>query len=225
MNFFHLPRGLWWSHHLAFLLHDHLAQVVVRGEEKDLFWIRVSLHDEAEARSFQEIGDGDVIEWLRQHGRNDEANSVIERTLVHGLLADMCQFLFESIECAAKGKMAVAFALLRKPFRDQLFLLEWILSDRDGFLREFSKGPTEIDPSGLLQRRRDWMKQTVKSSMSLSNYSEFVDFDFMWESRAQNVSNHFESLQRTILNISQGTRLSAVRNARRSTDDSRSSMN
>ncbi|MBA4029894.1 MAG: hypothetical protein C0478_03205 [Planctomyces sp.] len=183
MNFFSLPHRLWWSHHLAFLLHDQLAETLVRGEEVELFLIRFPLVDDAERKSLENIDDGHVLEWLQKSGRTDEAKQVLERTLVHGLLSDMCQFLFESIECAAKGKVGVAFALLRKPLRDQLFMLEWILADRDDFLAAFSKGPEAVDLCDLLKKRPDWMKSITTSALSHSAYSELGDGIFLWESR------------------------------------------
>lgn len=183
MNFFSLPRRLWWSHHLAFLLHDQLLHFVIRGDEERLFWIRLNLTDEAEGAEFGAVDDGDIIDWMRQKGRSEEAGQVIERVIVRALLSDLCQFLFESIESAAKGKVSVAFALLRKPLRDQLFILEWILADRDGFLREFAKGPESIDLVELLKKQKDWMKQVVESAISQSTYSEFIDPAFVWELR------------------------------------------
>ncbi len=183
MNFFDLPRRLWWSHHLAFLLHDQLAHILLRGEEEGLFCTELHLASDAEQAEFESVDDAEIIDWMRQKGRSEEASEVVERLIVRGLLSDLCQFLFESIESAAKGKVSVAFALLRKPLRDQLFILEWLLADRNGFLREFANGPESIDLVELLKRQKDWMKQITESAMSESCYSEFVASPFMWELR------------------------------------------
>jgi len=184
MNFFNLPRKFWWSHHLSFLLHDHLACVVSQGEEKDLFWVKVPARNENEAISLQALGPGDdIIEWLRTHGRAEESLQVFERVIVHGLLADMCQFLFEAIECAAKGKMGVAFALLRKPFRDQLFILEWLLVEREGFLSQFENGPKALDLYRLLKEKKDWTRSIVERAMAKSHSSAIGEHEFLWEMR------------------------------------------
>lgn len=183
MNFFGLPRHLWWSHHFAFLLHDFLADVVVRGGREGIFLMRFKLADEAEADSMQRVGDGDILEWLCDHGRTDIAQGVLERTVALALLDDMAHFLFESIESMAKGKVTVAYSLLRKPFRDHLFVLEWLLVDPAGFLAEFRKGPEAIDISALLNTSRDFMKQTVQDSIARSAFGEFVDNELTWELR------------------------------------------
>lgn len=182
MNFYDLPRRLWWSHHLAMLLHDHLIQTLVEGEEAELFCIDFNLSP-VEVDSFQKLGEGEVVDWLNANGRQEHAKDVMERTVVFFILSDMCQFVFESLEAAAKGKVAVAFALLRKPFRDQLFLLEWLLSDRDHFLQEFGVGPRQIDVSTLLTTKADWMKSIVQSAADLSQYGNLGNSDMIYELR------------------------------------------
>ena len=47
------------------------------------------------------------------------------------VLADFVNFTFESLSCAMRGKMAVAFALLRKPFTDELLIFEQILDNEE----------------------------------------------------------------------------------------------
>ena len=184
MNFFALPRRFWWSHRLAYLLHDHLLDVVVRGDDEELFLLSFTFQDEEETASFQAIGeDGDVIEWLRSHKREAVANGVLERTLVRAILGDMLQFLFEAIESVAKGKVSVGFALLRKPFRDQLFLLEWLLADSDDFLSHFSRGPESIDICELLRTKNQFMKKTIKTAIDRSVFKDFVDYELTWELR------------------------------------------
>lgn len=168
---------------MLFLLHDQLADVVVQGEEVDLFHVSFRFRNEEEQKSFESIGSGNVVDWMNSTNRHREAKDVVERTLIHELLSDACQFLFESIECAAKGKISVAFALLRKPLRDQLFMMEWMLADRDGFLLEFSKGPEQVDICDLLKKKGQWMRSIVESALQLSAYGHFTDHKFLWELR------------------------------------------
>ncbi len=182
MNYFGLPRRFWWSHHLAFMMHDILAGAIALGEQAELFQIRFPV-TEADRKAIDIEFNGDIVEWLRTSGKLDEANALTERVLVQGLLFDMCQFLFESIESAAKGKLGVAFALLRKPCRDQLFLLEWILVDRDGFMNKFAIGPEKIDLCALLKNESDWMKDVSKTACEHSALNQFNDFQLLWELR------------------------------------------
>lgn len=54
------------------------------------------------------------------------------------MLSDMVNFIYESIIIAQKGKMSVAYSLIRKPSKDQLCLLEQILVNQEEFFQRFS---------------------------------------------------------------------------------------
>lgn len=44
---------------------------------------------------------------------------------------------YESISCAQRGKVSVAYSLLIKPLRDNLLYLEWLLADKEEFYQNF----------------------------------------------------------------------------------------
>ena len=50
--------------------------------------------------------------------------------------------MLESFECAAKKKVAVAYALLRKPLRDNLHYIE-LAAEREELLDKLAKGKAE----------------------------------------------------------------------------------
>lgn len=54
-------------------------------------------------------------EWLITHGHREEMYEVYYRHTFFSLVADFCSYMLESINCAAKMKVAVSYALLRKP--------------------------------------------------------------------------------------------------------------
>lgn len=47
-------------------------------------------------------------------------NEAYYRHIFFSLVADFCSYMLESINCAAKMKVAVSYALLRKPLKDTL---------------------------------------------------------------------------------------------------------
>lgn len=70
------------------------------------------------------------LDALQKAGRNDELEVMVTKHIVMSIIADFCNFIYESIVIAQKCKISVAYALLRKPFTDQLSILEQILVDR-----------------------------------------------------------------------------------------------
>lgn len=59
-------------------------------------------------------------------------NEAYYRHIFFSLVADFCSYMLESINCAAKMKVAVSYALLRKPLKDTLGYIEWLCVDRNG---------------------------------------------------------------------------------------------
>ena len=90
-----------------------------------------------------------ILDWLKTNQRNDELETVLTKHIALSVVSDFVNFIFESLHCAQKGKMIVAYALLRKPFTDELLILEQLLIDRKDFIeRFFHDGNIEnYDPS------------------------------------------------------------------------------
>src|SRR5690606_36058262 len=59
--------------------------------------------------------------------------------LVLALTADLLHFLYEGLCCLEKRKFSVAFSLLRKPFKENMLFLAWLLGDPEDFLQRFEK--------------------------------------------------------------------------------------
>ncbi len=54
--------------------------------------------------------------------------------------------MFESISCASRGKVTVAYSLLRKPLKETLAYIEWLVADCEDFYETFrQKNTNEYD--------------------------------------------------------------------------------
>jgi hypothetical protein len=51
----------------------------------------------------------------------------------------MLHFIFEALTCFEKRKFSVGFAVLRKPLKEHLLYLAWILADENDFVSRFSE--------------------------------------------------------------------------------------
>lgn len=135
-----LPRNFRFSHQFCFDLHDILAQIVVDFEEHQLTNVAFALKNKEDAAEFATIEAGAVWTWLESHGYDEELDDLTCRQVFVALLSDLCHFLYEALSASIKGKLAVAYSLLRKPLKDNLFYLEWLLADRKHFLKTFRTG-------------------------------------------------------------------------------------
>jgi hypothetical protein len=93
----------------------------------------------------------DLLEYLKDNNYNKELSSTLIKNITLAVVSDLINFVYESLNCAQRGKTTVAYALLRKPFKDELLILEHILGTPDDFVyRFFYDGePDSYDPSKM----------------------------------------------------------------------------
>lgn len=130
----YLPSELRFSHEYSLWLHDGLAQIVVEGRRRGLFETRIDLPNAVERERLERAAH--VLNWIEED-RSELMAEVLLKAIVPALLSDFCHFIFESLSCSRKGKLGVAYALLRKPLRENLHYLEWIVARPDDFLNTF----------------------------------------------------------------------------------------
>lgn len=145
-----IPPELRVRHEFCFFLHDQCVQILKEYEDAEAHFVTLDLQSSITAQQFQEILDAeDPITALRRTGFPNEARRVIINQVTMALAADLLHHLFEGLRCLEKRKVIVAMNLLRKPLKDNLLYLAWMLGDEDHFYNEFTKG----DPERLTQQR------------------------------------------------------------------------
>jgi hypothetical protein len=96
-------------------------------------------------------------------------------------MSDFCNFVYESLSCSQKAKMTVAYALLRKPFKENLLLLEWLLADRDGFLSAFmQENPKDLSVDAIIL---DQKKEIIEKAVALAEVPTLLDAHRLYELR------------------------------------------
>jgi hypothetical protein len=154
-----LPPKYRFPHDYAIYLHDILVGLTMAGYEAGVFNVQLKL------------GPGDpkpdglegleLSAWLDEH--HPEVGALLEyKQLIAALVSDSCHFTLEALRASAKGKLTVAYALSRKPFKDNLFYLEWLLSDPVEFLVGFRKGPEAIEVAKQGESRRSVIEDAVR---------------------------------------------------------------
>jgi predicted RNA-binding Zn-ribbon protein involved in translation (DUF1610 family) len=173
----HIPNQYRFSHEYALFLHDILAQIVKDGEEAGLFLASFKLENEKHAEELERLSNHDKWDWLEANGYTAPVSDVIYRQVLAALLADFCHFVFEALSCSRKGKLTVAYALLRKPFKDNLFYFEWLLADPVGFVRTFKQG----DPDELEEFRKEKGKRfpIIAESVKRTSQPNIFDAEFI----------------------------------------------
>jgi len=139
------PKEFLLAHDFAFYLHGSLVMMVRYGERAGLFNVSFPFKAPEDAEVFANLSGDQAWDWLQQSGYEWVLAELVYRQLLVALLADACHFIYEALNCSRKGKLAVTYALLRKPLRENLFYLEWLLADRKNLIGRFlHEGPKRL---------------------------------------------------------------------------------
>lgn len=64
------------------------------------------------------------IFYFRNHGYATVINKSLYKHIIFSLISDYNIYVKDAIDCCLKGHFSVAYTLLRKPFKDDLFMIE-----------------------------------------------------------------------------------------------------
>lgn len=135
----YLPEEFEFSHWYSFFLHDQLVETLQSAEQAKVFNSIIEFKDESHVKSIEGLSGEEFLLWLEKNDYKEEVLTLYYKQLCAALLSDFLHFMYESLKCSRKGKLTVAFALLRKPLKENLFYMEWLLARPDDFLERFEK--------------------------------------------------------------------------------------
>lgn len=175
-----LPRRFRFAHDYAIFLHDLVVGAVQGGIDAGIFNTTIPL-TEAQAEVFTALRGEALYAWLE---KNVDESILLEgdfKMLVKALLIDFCHNILEALNASKKGKLTVAFTLLRKPLQDNLFYLEWMLADLPDFLDRFRKrGPLEVSAKDLTVEKR---REIIRRAIGALTDPHSINPDFLYDVR------------------------------------------
>jgi hypothetical protein len=144
-----LPKEHHATHNLCAVLYDQMADILADDMYSRFRSIKFDISESAIDVDKLINNEIHALDWLAKNQMTVELTDTLVSNIVQGLLADFLHFLYESLSTARKGKLSVAYALLRKPLSDILSLFEQILIDKEEFINRFyhQGDPMLYDPS------------------------------------------------------------------------------
>jgi hypothetical protein len=190
-----LPKKFEYCHDFAFFLHDILAHMVVQGEKEKLFNVKFEFSSKKDAKKFEQLNmSGESLwNWLDHNNYSWVTEQLAAKQCLVALLSDFCQYIYESLICSKKGKLSVAYSLLRKPLKDNLFYLEWLFADPTEFRHSFNLlNPDDFSLSSISKEKK---LHIITNAISSSKHKEWLSPEFIYDLRYnKNVPYGFESL-------------------------------
>ncbi|MBQ7834115.1 MAG: hypothetical protein IJ336_11195 [Lachnospiraceae bacterium] len=151
------------QHNYLIYCNDILVRWLQWIDNKQLCYMTIKFKNDDEMESFKETADSDIDEWLRNNGHEYEMYELNRRHILCSLVADFCHYMLESFICASKMKPAVAYALLRKPLRDNLAYIEWLrVNPRELIDKLMYSEPKEYDLSFEKEIKKTRIEQIAK---------------------------------------------------------------
>jgi hypothetical protein len=175
----YLPSQYQFSHDYCFFLHDQLLETLKSGEDSDIFSHFIKIDD---CPNFPEerLSGEEVVDWLEGSDKKADLYFFYYKQIVAALLSDMLHFVYEALRCSEKGKLTVTYALLRKPLKENLFYLEWLLADPGEMLKSFdSEDSTRALDSMDSEKKRD----IIRRAMNNTGSGEWINHDFIYDLR------------------------------------------
>ncbi|WP_433752289.1 hypothetical protein [Paenibacillus amylolyticus] len=132
-NFLHDKH--WETQDYLLYIYDVIADMPRKADQYNLTSVTLKFDNEEAAHSFESAED--MFDWMDKNGYHETSVKMFVSHMFFSLLSDFCFYLYESLSCAERGKVSVAYSLLRKPIRDNLLYLEWLLDDSEEFYSTF----------------------------------------------------------------------------------------
>jgi predicted RNA-binding Zn-ribbon protein involved in translation (DUF1610 family) len=119
---------------------------------------------------------------MEQNGYQDIAELLVYKRVFLALLSDFCHFVYEALQNSKKAKMAVAYALLRKPFKENLLYFEWLLADPSDFLNTFFSGNIRA-LSTSASFPPDKKIRLIRDAMNKTSMKQWIDAEYVYQLR------------------------------------------
>jgi hypothetical protein len=174
----HLPEEFEFSHDFCIFLHDRLVAILKSCEQTGIFSETLRIN-EGKNGPPEGVSGNELCAWLERNGHQDIVASLTYKEIFAGVLVDMALFISEALSCSAKGRLTVAFALLRKPLKENLLCLEWLLADPVEMLGKFNQD----DSRQFDKIREEKKKEIVRAAIAKTEYGEWVEPDFIYNVR------------------------------------------
>ncbi|MFY3790285.1 hypothetical protein ACOQFO_00970 [Ureibacillus sp. MALMAid1270] len=182
----HIPEKYIIKHNLCLYFHDVCVSIFHECLENDqLKGYKIEENGRTSLEGIEQAED--VIDWLRSNEYEVEASIVLKRKIFHSLLGDFLSFVLESLKASEKGKTAVSYTLLRKPFKDNLFYLEWICTYGDELLSLIDAGDIDkYEIGGIRKFQNKKMRKILLEAMNKNEFKKLLnqlDDNYMYELR------------------------------------------
>ena len=175
-------------HEFCFFLHDKVRELLIEYDSHGVQDIVVETFHKiiVELGRESEFQNVELLAYMKEHGLVEPYKRHIISHVVLALTADMLHFLYEALSCFEKRKFSVAFSLLRKPLKEHLFFLSWILADEDDFISRFESNNYISFRVTSKEQRLSIIKKAISKLYVKEAFSENNIWNYVYSKDCEN---------------------------------------
>ncbi|MFT6924234.1 MAG: hypothetical protein ACJA1C_003255 [Crocinitomicaceae bacterium] len=191
-----IPKKYHNTNDLCAVIYDQLTEIFKEDNYKELFKSSIPLEDATNKLKELEENGVHLLDWLKENDQNSAIETVLTKHITTAVTNDFLNFVFESLYTAKRGKMAVAYSLIRKPFSDLLFILEQVYVDKTDFIERFFHNgePSEYDPSNNKLDKLAVIQKAISKMSTPSFFNSQHIYDMRYNKEAsyglKGITNH-----------------------------------
>lgn len=189
-----LPKRYHKINNLCSIIYDQITEIFKGGNYCELYGTTFE-PDKNTHILVEELFQDKIhtLDWFKANELNTELTTVLAKHITLSIVSDFVNFMYESLSNAKRGKMTVAYALLRKPLLDELLILEQLLYDPYDFIERFyhSGDPNGYDPSIQNLDRRKIIRNALNVAKPNVIFTEDLIYDLRYnKSCAQGINGY-----------------------------------
>jgi hypothetical protein len=179
-----LPKKYHKVNNICAIIYDQITEIFKDKNYKSLF--ETNLKFDKNTKNIEQFENSEIhiLDYLKENQLNNDIENILTKHILLSISSDFANFVFESLNCAKKCKSTVAYALSRKPFTDELYLLEQLLVDRTNFIDKFFHigKPLNYDPSYNF-KKKEIIKEIIEKTISKLKMNYFISNELIYKLR------------------------------------------
>lgn len=170
-----IPTACQPQHEFCFHIHDSMLSMFFELAGSNYPSLTIDFEDPEEAERLHAASD--TLRYFLENGERDFAKHMAVGQAMKAIWGDFFNFIYEGLIALEKRKFIVAFALLRKPLKENLLLLTMMLVDDDAFFNGLESAPAaSFGHPGLQDTHR---RAYFTKAKEIIPFAEFVDPEFL----------------------------------------------
>ena len=126
------------NYNYIIMCHNLMLSLVKRANRHDWHSFKIDIREKD-----KEEWEKHDIEYWRLHGYKEEISRMYYQHTFFSLWSDYLDYTYEATMAASKMKASIAYSLLRKPLKDDLYFLELLENKGIEFIYEFLEKPID----------------------------------------------------------------------------------